>query len=319
MKAPCTTLLSLALALPLALGSTGCVKQMLIDGQIEGTRQAAGAADTLADYELAKSATEAGLVQFEGMHELSPKNEDALFLLMKNWAAYGFAFVDDDRERADDAGDEELQEYHQRRAMMAYDRAIFYGSQLLARHADGFDVAMKTDTSLRAWLGQFDDAERDTPNLLWTGYAYLLRADLMKSRGDPVGIGAMDQLYIGVALIERATQLDPGYAYSSGLVALASYHARPVVDEQELEQSRQLFETALTRSQRKNLVAQVNYARTYACSKGDKRLYESLLHEALDAPDPDPRQRLTNTIAKRRAKRYLLPIHERECGFVNKK
>lgn len=301
-------------ALALALGSTGCVKQMLIDGQIEGTRQAAGAADTIADYELARSATEAGLVQFEGMHVLSPKNEDALFLLTRTWTGYGFGFVDDERERAEDAGDNDAQEYHQRRALMAYDRAVFYGTQLLSRRAEGYDAAQKTETTLKAWLQHFDDP-KDAPNLLWTGYAFLARADLMKSSGTPAGFAAFGKLYVGVDMVERANQLDPGYAYFSGLAALATYHARPSVDPQELEQSRQLFETALSRTAHKSLLVQLNYARAYACSKGDKKLYESLLQEVLSAPDPDPNLRLNNAIAKRRAKRYLLPLHEQECSL----
>lgn len=299
-------------ALALALGSTGCIKQVLVDGQIEGTRRAAGAADTIGDYELAKSATEAGLVQFEGMHALSPKNEDALFLLTKSWAGYGFAFVDDERERADDAGDSELQDYHQRRGLMAYDRAIFYGVDLLAHRAGGFAEAKKSDATLKPWLRHFDDA-RDAGNLLWTGYAYLLRADLMKSTGDAVGIGAVGELHIGVAMLERAAELDPGYAHYGGVIALATYHARPMVDAQELEQSRLLFETVLARTERKNLVAQVSYARGYACSKGDKKLYESLLREVLGAADSEATLHLNNAIAKRRARRYLLPSHEQEC------
>jgi hypothetical protein len=116
------------LVLALVLTATGCLKRILVDGQIEGTRQGAAAADTIADYELARSATEAGLVQFEGMHRISPANEDALFLLTKSWVGYGFGFIDDERERAEDAGDDELQAYHQRRALMAYERAILYGS-----------------------------------------------------------------------------------------------------------------------------------------------------------------------------------------------
>ena len=50
-------------------------------------------------------------------------------------------------------------------------------------------------------------------------------------------------------------------------------------------------------------------------SKGDKKLYESLLREVLSAPDPDANLRLNNAIAKRRAKRYLLPNHEQECSL----
>jgi hypothetical protein len=303
------------LSLGLALGSTGCIKQMLIDGQIEGTRQGADAADTIADYELAKSATQAGLLQFEGMHVLSPKNDDALFLLVKGWTGYGFGFIDDERELADDAGDDDMQEYHQRRALMAYDRAMFYGAELLSHRQDGFDAAKKNDASLNAWLQNFDDAEKDTPNLFWTGYAYMARADLMKTSSDPEGIVAVGELYIGVDMMTRATQLDPSYGHFSGLIALAAYHSRPMVDPQEQEQSHQLFETALQRTQRKNLMVQVNYARTYWCAKGDKKMYETLLQEVLDAPDPDPQQRLTNAIAKRRAKRYMAPIHEQECSL----
>jgi hypothetical protein len=302
------------LAAVVALSSAGCIKQTLIDGQIEGTRQGANAADTIADYELAKGATEAGLLQFEGMHVLSPKNEDALFLLVKGWTGYAFGFIDDERERADDAGDDELEEYQQARANMAYERAIFYGQELLGHHQDGFDTAKKSDATLKTWLQQFDDAS-DAETLFWIGYSYMGRADLMKTSDLPAGIEAVGDLYIGVAMMERAVALDPSYNHFSGMIALAAYHARPMVDPNELEQSHQTFEAALQRTERKNLMVQLNYARTYVCVKGDKTHYETLLNEVLAAPDPDPQQRLTNAIAKRRAKRYLSPIHEQECSL----
>lgn len=303
-----------AISLVIALGVTGCIQQILVDGQIKSTRRAADAVDTIADYELAHSAAQAGLAQFEGMHVLSPKNPDALFLLAKNWAGYAFAFIDDERERAADDGEDALQEYHQQRALRAYNRSILHGNELLAQRVGGFDAASKTPTKLATWLRRFDD-RADAAALLWTGYAYLLRADLMKSSGTPVAIGATSQLYIGVQMIERSTQLDPGHANASGLIALATYHARPMVDPRELEHSRELFEEALARTQRKNLLAQVNYARSYACSTGNKQLYERLLGEVLGATDPDPHQGLTNAIAKRRAGRYLLSIHTQECGL----
>lgn len=301
-------------SLVVTVGLAGCIQQTLVDGQIKGTRRAADAVDTIADYELARSAAQAGLAQFEGLRVLSPENEDALFLLTKNWAGYAFAFVDDERERADDNGETALQEYHQERALLAYNRSILYGSELLSRRAGGFEAAKKTETALKAWLQRLDE-RADAAALLWTGYAYLLRADLMKSSGTPEGIGATGQLYVGVSMLERSTQLDPDYANSSGLVALATYHARPMVDARELEQSREMFEDTIARTRRKNLIAQVNYARGYACATGNKGLYERLLGEVLAARDPDPSQRLTNAIAKRRAARYLLPIHGKECGW----
>jgi hypothetical protein len=120
-------------------------------------------------------------------------------------------------------------------------------------------------------------------------------------------------LFIGVDMLEKSVQLDPTYNHGAGLTALAAYHARTALAE--LDQSRDLFEKALAQTQRKALVIQVNYAARYACLKGDRPLYEKLLNEVLAADDPDPEQRLTNAIAKRRAKRYTSRSRMMDCGF----
>ena len=41
----------------------------------------------------------------EGMHRLAPTNEDALYLLVQSWTGYGFGFVEDDMEDAQDRGE----------------------------------------------------------------------------------------------------------------------------------------------------------------------------------------------------------------------
>ena len=90
MRSP---LLALPVAAALAFGSSGCIKSALTNGQISATLEASSAFDTLGDYELARSAAQAGLVQFEGMHVLAPDNTDALFLLTKGWVGYAYGFV----------------------------------------------------------------------------------------------------------------------------------------------------------------------------------------------------------------------------------
>jgi hypothetical protein len=82
-----------------------------------------------------------------------------------------------------------------------------------------------------------------------------------------------------------------------------------------MDQAKEMFELALSKTQRKNLQVQLNYATTYACLKGDRTLYETMLNEVLAATDPDPEQRLVNLLAKRRARRALLKSHMQECGF----
>jgi hypothetical protein len=286
----------------LAVGSTGCIKSTLANGQIAATREASSALDTIGDYELARSAAEGGLVQFEGMHVLVPNNSDALFMLTKGWVGYGFGFLEDQMEAAEDAGDDDLADYQRKRARMAYDRAVFYGLQLLAQRADGFDAAKKNELTLSKWLSDNFTSTEDAEDLFWTGYGWMARVNVMKG-DDTEGPAFIAELYVGVTMVERAIALDPTIEHYSGLLALAAYHARTGMAE--MDQAKQLFDTALAKTEGKNLMVQLNYATKYACMKGDGALYMDMINKVLQAPDPDPHQRLTNAIAKRRAKRWL--------------
>src|SRR5688572_18305151 len=128
------TCVTFALAATLCLSTTGCIKQMLLDGQIESTRKASAAIDTLSNYEVANTIAFAGMGQFEGMHYLAPENPNALFMLTKGWAGATFGFIEDQMEQAEDAEgglDGPLYLYQRARARAGYDRAIHYGVQLL--------------------------------------------------------------------------------------------------------------------------------------------------------------------------------------------
>ena len=114
-------------------------------------------------------------------------------------------------------------------------------------------------------------------------------------------------------MLEQSFKLDPDYNHRTAEVALAAYHCRTAMSE--MDQSKQMFDEALAKTGGKALVVQLNYATRYACMKGDKAMYEKLLNEVLAAQDPDPQQRLTNTIAKRRAKRALSKAKMDDCGF----
>lgn len=306
-------LFPLLLAAGTALGTTGCIKSMLTNGQISATREASAAFDTIGDYEMARAAASAGLVQFEGMHKLAPDNSDALFLLTKGWVGYGFGFVEDDMEIAADMGDDDLVEYHRKRARMAYDRAVFYGLQLLAQSADGFEQSRKTEQSLAKWLSDNFSSRDDAEALFWTGYGWMARVNLMKG-DDTEGPGLVAELYVGVSMVERAMAIDPSIEHFSGLVALAAYHARTGMAE--LDQAKQLFDTAIAKTEGKNLMVPLNYGLKYACMKGDAALYQDMLNKVLSQPDPDPYERLPNAIAKRRAKRWMSKKRvKEECGI----
>jgi hypothetical protein len=304
---PSKLLPALASAAFLGLAPTGCLGAIIADGQISATRDVAGVFNQIADYELARAAAAGGIVQFEGMHKLRPDNEDALYLLTQAWAAYGFGFPQEDYEDAIDRNDDEAAEYQKNRATLAYDRAIFFGLELLSHRDKGFAVARKNDDTLKKWLADNFTSKSDAENLFWLGYAWIAKVNLNKSAPEIVA-----DLYIPIAMLERSLALDPALQHYSGAVILAAYHARPAG---EMDQSKQMFEDVLAKTQRKNLLAEVAYAQSYACTKGDRALYDQLLNEVLTAQDPDPDQRLANLVAKREAKRWQGKQRMFDCGF----
>ena len=300
----------LALTGALSAGSSGCIKTMLLEGQIESTRLASTAIDTLHDFEVAQTVAFSGLAQFEGMHYLAPDNEDALFMLTKGWAASTFGFIEDQMEHAEDTEglDSPGYLYHQARARAGYDRAIYFGVTLLETKHEGFKEATKNDQTIRAWLKQFDDPEEDTQNLFWTAYAWMSKTNAVKE--DP---SVVADLFVGVAIMERAVELDPTFMSGSGHTALGSYHARSAMAE--LDEAKKHFDKAMELGQGKFLMTKVQYAAKYYCLKADQKNYERLLTEVLQAGDVMPEARLSNAIAKRKAKRYLGKERVKLCGF----
>src|SRR6266545_1585194 len=289
-----------------AVAASGCIKSTILNGQIKGTRDGSRAIDTLGDYEVARTIAFAGLGQFEGMHALAPDNDDALFLLTKGWAASAFAFIEDDYELAVDADDEARADYHRARARAAYDRAILYGIELLQRKAPGFDKAKNNVVSMKQYVAKF--SKDDALNLLWIGQAWLGKANMSKE--DPAVVA---ELHVGEALVERSVELDETLQYASGRAALGAYHARTAMAE--LDQSQKQFARAIDLTGGRALLSKFQLARTYYCMKGDKASYEKTLREIVDAPDVLPEQRLQNTVAKRRARRYLGKSRMANCGF----
>jgi hypothetical protein len=301
----------LALVGALGLGSTGCLKEIILNGQIQGTRQASTAVDGFSDYEVAQTAAYSGITQFEGMHYLAPDNEDALFMLTKSWTSATFAFIEDQLEQAEDTEGESsaAYQYQKDRAVAGYDRAIHYGVALLGKKAAGFEGAKKNDDTMKKWLGAFDDPEKDAENLFWTGYAWIGRVNILKD--EPA---AVSDLFIGVAMLERAKALKPDYLYGSIHTVLGAYHARSPMAE--MEEGKKELDLAMAVTGGKTLLPKFQLATKYYCMKGDKESYVKTLTEIVEAGDTFPAQRLTNAISKRRAKRYLGKDRMmRTCGF----
>jgi TRAP transporter T-component len=296
-----------ACALTAFLAQSGCVTKMLISGQASATRKAGIALDTTADQDVARTALMNGLAGSEGMHVLSPANEDVMFLLLQGWTSYAFGFLQDDIDELEEGS--ERYEEKRRLARHAYDRGIAYGLELLAKEDDGWKGALKNDATLKAWLDANFDDKSDAQTLFWIAAAWMGRTNLMQDKPEVVA-----ELWIGVRLAEKSFALDSAYYNGSARVLLAAYHARASVAE--LDEAKRMFDEAIAVSKRLNLTVLVNYATRYACMKHDRALYESLLDEVLKFDDAKaPNLRLGNTLAKRQAKRATRKNALLACGF----
>lgn len=289
--------------------TSGCLKKLLLNGQIKGTRDGSGALNTFHDWEVARSAAQAGIAQLEGMHKLAPDNTDALFMLTRGWAGLSYGFTEDDYERAYEAGDEVMAEYHLARARAGYQRARYYGVELLGHHAQGFEEAKRNHDTMRTWLEENFTDKDQAEDLLWAGYAWIGHVAASKDIPEIVG-----ELYVGVEMVRRSTELDPELVYATGYTIMGAYHARTAMAE--LDKSKEMFDKALAMNGGKYLPTKLNYAIRYYCAKGEKDAYVKTLEEVLAAGDELPEARLPNVIAKRRARRYLgNKIWQEECGF----
>jgi tetratricopeptide (TPR) repeat protein len=294
----------------LALTTTsGCIKKMLLNGQIKGTRDGSAAVNTLHDWEIARGVATAGVGQLEGMHKLAPDNTDALFMLTRGWAGLSYGFTEDDYEVAYEKGDDVMAEYHLMRARAGYLRGRHYGVELLGHTAEGFEQARRNQETMKNWLEQNFTDKDQAEDLLWAGYAWIGHVAASKDIPEIVG-----ELYVGVEMVKRSVALDDTVAYATGHTILGAYHARTAMAE--LDQAKQEFDKAIELNGGKYLPTKLNLAQRYYCYKGDKAAYVKTLHEILEAGDDLPEARLQNVIAKRRARRYLgNKIWQEECGF----
>jgi hypothetical protein len=322
----CSRFAGLALSIALSLGASGCIKKMMIDGQIDGTVEGAEAMNGTADYEVARSAASAGIAQFEGMHLLDPGYTPGYFLLVKGYTSYAFGFVEDEMEAAYVEGKDDLGDYHKQRARSLYTRAIGYGTQWMESQHEGFAAAEKTgaEDKIVAYIKQFDDKD-DAPMLFWTGYAWMARANVTKETA------LLGTIFVGRAMVARAVELQDDIEHGSGHVVLGSYEARTgfaTLGEETFASAKKHFDRAMEITGGKLLLPKVQLARTYLCRGKDDSpgraqsfaAYTKALQEVLDADDPLPDLRLLNAIAKRKARRYISKKYitdtaQPDCGW----
>jgi hypothetical protein len=283
---------------------TGCnMTKLAVNTQAKVMEQASPVVEEQTDYEFARAAAPASLIQVEGLLRVQPEDERLLLLGARGFAAYSFAFIEDEKERAEQRGDLEQADVERARARNMYLKAKGFGVRLLELKQPGFVAAMQRDpdTMQRFLRAEFADPE-DVPALFWTGYAW--GSAIGVARDDP---SLLADIPFASALVERSVELDERYYNAAGHVFLGVVDAsRSKSVGGDPEKGRQHFEKALALTERQALVVQLKYAETYAVQEQNRELFLALLQEILSAPAPKKvHLSLANTIARRRAQRLL--------------
>ncbi len=283
----------LAVALS-AAGLLGCnMHKMTADLTAGPVRVGSIAMDREADLDFAEAAFPGSLKTIEGFLVNSPENPDLLLVLARGYAAYAFAFLERERDKAQFVGTEEQVERLTRRAIVHYLRARDYAFRLLddpaiERAARAGDLA-----ALDRALAQA--TKEDVPALFWAVYGWGGAANLGQS--DPDLAAALPVIE---RIIARVVALDPDYEHGAPLLFQGVYYAaKPVMAGGDPKKARAFFERVMQRHGDANLLAPYLYARHYAPQVQDRALFDRLLQQVLDANVlAHPDLRLLNEVAR---------------------
>ncbi len=285
------------LVLLLAVASVGCsVRGMAVNAMADAMSASGDGFATDNDPELVRDAVPFALKTMESLLAEPPEHEGLLLALTRGFTQYGYAFIE---VEAIPFQNRQPSEYRERmaRALRMYVRARDYGLRLLDLRRPGMPDALRMNPDSAAALTRPDDV----PAMYWTAAAW--GAAIAAGSDDPALLADFPAVR---ALLRRSIELDPSYddgALHEAMIALES--VSPLMGGSP-ERARAHFERAVSLSDGQKAGPYVSLASGVAVAQQDRREFEGLLEKALEVdPDAEPRFRLANLIAQRRA-RYLL-------------
>jgi hypothetical protein len=291
-------LVGLLLAGALVLG--GCDTQKLAaDSTAELFGRAAPGVEQHWDYQLVGKSFPASIIQLEGLLRIVPENETIGMNLVAAYIGYGTGWIEDRVEVADFEDEWEEADRLRARALVMYERAWDLSKYYLSLRGEGFEEALNGGVeSLDQWCRIHLQEKEDAAILLWAGASLGARINMGMEDIDTVA-----DLPLAKVLLAYSVELDPDYMFMIGQMTMATLAASEFPPD--MDRAKALFDDTLAKTERRNLQVQLAMARYYAVAVGDDQLFRSLLEEVVDAGDVLPEARLSNTIARRRAERYL--------------
>ncbi len=234
------------------------------------------------DLRLAEGALGSNLKLIESLIKGDPENTGLLLTAAQGFNAYALAFAEDDSVE---------------RARMFYLRGRDYAMRALLQNRKMKEAIDKDIPSFQAALATL--SKDDVPAVFWTAFGWGSYINITRS-----DVGVVADLPKVLAMMEFVRQTDPTYFHGGPYLILGSIEGSvPQSLGGKPEKAKEYFERALSVNGGKFLLTYVYYAKVYAVQTQNQELFESLLKKVEDAsPDIMPEARLSNAIAKKKAR-----------------
>lgn len=280
-----------------SLAASGCSLRRMAVKSVADTL--AGSGETFAsdeDPELVREAAPFSLKLMESLLAEVPTHRGLLLTACSSFTQYAYAFVQTDAALIEHE-DFERSEALKARARGLYLRAKGYCLRHLELAYGGLGARLAADPTRAVRVVR----RADVAGLYWTAASWGAAIALGLDRPDLIA-----DLPVVRALFDRALALDETFGDGAVHEALISLEALPEAMGGSAARAREHFARAVALSKGRAAGPYVTLASTVAVNEQNRAEFERLLNEALAIdPDADPRRRLANLVAQRRA-RYLL-------------
>lgn len=249
------------------------------------------------DIQLIEDGAPSYLLLIEGLIYAYPKNRDILSFGIQLFTAYSGAFVEDEKRKA-----------------IFSDKTKNFAMDLLRTYPKFKKLENTPFDEYQEWTKSI--RKKDIPYVFWGANAWIM---WIISNLD--NMEAFMQLPKAKVVLDRIYELDSGYYYGAPHLFYGIYYSMlPENVGGDLKLSKEEFDSALKYSGDKFLLTKVSYAQSYCKAKYDKKEFERVLNEVINADiDKNPETRLMNYFAQEQAAELLDNVDEffYEDDFVN--
>ena len=281
------------LVLSLGGAATGCAGTIAnyMAGPLGGGGSAFASDD---DPELIREAIPFGLKAIESLLSDSPDNPKLLLAAASGFTEYAVGWILNDADEIEPTHPALAREKRERaRKMLA--RAAAYGMRGLESRHGGFTAQFAIDRTKAVSVME----QEDVPLLYWSGAS--LGALVSLSLSDMAALGRLPEVE---ALMGRALALDEAYDHGAIHEFYVNYDGgRSPAMGGSVARAKTHYDRAIVLSGGKKMSLLVAWAEVVAVQNQDRKLFDELLSKALAFNvDEEPRFRLANLIAQRRAR-----------------